>query len=276
MPQFLLSRHLASSAGSPARFHLLAVAASVCVMLVLSGCVVPPTAPPGPTAEEVARRQRVERAQSNLDEGLKQYEAGNYADAMSKLLVALDSGVLSVPQQLVARKHMAFIQCVNNRELICKEEFEKAFLLDPKFDLTPAEAGHPTWGPIFRLVKTEIELRKSGKPLPAPVVKVLSPGEKVMAEAMKAYEEADYPKAIKLYQDALKETLNVTDQIQALKYLAFSYCLTNKMTLCRSEFEKILQLNPTFELDAAEAGHPAWGPPFKTVKAKQKQAPAKK
>ena len=255
---------------------LLRIFAAASVLVMLAGCVVPPAAPTGPAPEEVARRQRVERAQANLNEGLKQYEAGNYADAMSNLLIALDSGVLAVPQQLVARKHMAFIQCVNNRELICKEEFEKAFLLDPKFDLTPAEAGHPTWGPIFRLVKTEIELRKSGKSLPPQVVKVLTPAEKMMAEGMKAYEEADYAKAIKMYQDVLKETISPADQVLTLKYMAFSYCLTNKMTLCRTEFEKILQLNPAFELDAAEAGHPSWGPPFRTVKAKQKQAPAKK
>ncbi|MEP7154162.1 MAG: TssQ family T6SS-associated lipoprotein [Betaproteobacteria bacterium] len=274
MSLFPLSRFRTPLSRLPNQFRALAAG---CALLVFAGCAVPPPAAPvGPAPEEVARKQRVERAQNKLNEGLKQYEAGNYAEAMSNLLVALDSGVLAVPQQLVARKHMAFIQCVNNRELICKEEFEKAFLLDPKFDLTPAEAGHPTWGPIFRLVKTEIELRKSGKSLPAPVVKVLTPADKAMAEGMKAYEEADYPKAIKHYQETLKENPPQADQIQALKYMAFSYCLTNRLTLCRSEFEKILQLNPTFELDAAEAGHPSWGPPFRTVKAKQKQAPAKK
>ena len=246
------------------------------VVLLASCAVAPPRAPAGPVPEELARRQRIDRVQVNLNDGLKQYEAGAYEDAMRNLLIALDSSVLTVSQQLVARKHMAFIHCVNNRELICKEEFEKAFLLDPKFDLTPAEAGHPTWGPIFRVVKTEIELRKSGKALPGPVAKVPTPGEKLMSEAMKAYEEADYPKAIKLFQDGQKETLTPADQLLALKFTAFSYCLTNRLTLCRSEFEKLLLLNPGFELNAAEAGHPSWGPPFRTVKAKQKQAPAKK
>ena len=246
------------------------------LIAILASCAVKPFTTAATAPEELAQRQRIERAQSNLNNGLKQYEAGNYDDARTNLLIALDSGVLSVPQQSNARKHMAFIQCVNNRELVCKEEFEKAFLLDPKFDLTPAEAGHPTWGPIFRLVRTEIELRKSGKSAPVQVVKTPTPGEKAIAEAMKSYEDADYPKTIKLLQDSLKETLAPATQIQALKYMAFSYCLTNRLTLCRAEFEKILQLNPAFELDAAEAGHPSWGPPFRTVKAKQKQAPAKK
>ena len=246
------------------------------LVAMLAGCAVKPPAPAAPPPDEQVRRQRIERAQASLNDGLKQYEAGSYDEARTNLLIAIDSGMLSAPEQLNARKHMAFIQCVNNRELVCKEEFEKAFVLDPNFDLTPAEAGHPTWGPIFRLVKTEIELRKSGKSLPAQVVKVPAPGEKLVADAMKSYEDGDYPKAIKLFQDSLKETLVPADQIQALKYTAFSYCLTNRLTLCRAEFEKILQLNPAFELEAAEAGHPSWGPPFRTVKTRQKQAPAKK
>lgn len=251
------------------------------LITMLAACALNPPVPanPAPSAsapEELLRQHRIARIQANLNEGLKQYEAGNYGEALKNLLIALDSGVLTVPDQLIARKHMAFIQCVNNHELVCKEEFEKAFMLDPRFDLTTAEAGHPTWGPIFRMVKSEIELRKAGKSLPVPVARMPSPGEKLLAEAMKSYEDADYAKAIKRFQDGLKETLAMEEQIQALKFMAFSYCLTNRLPLCRAEFEKILQLNPAFELDAAEAGHPSWGPPFRTVKARQKQAPAKK
>ncbi len=251
------------------------IASWTVLALIVAACAVNPSTPPkpvGPSAEDLAKQQRIQRAQTALSDGLKQYEQGAFEDAMKSLLIALDSAVLTVPQQLNARKHIAFIQCVNNREVVCKEEFEKAFALDPKFELTAAESGHPTWGPIYRLVKTEIELKKAGKGLPAPVVKLPTPGEKAIAEARKAYDEADYTKAVKLFQDALKENLTAPEKILTLKFTAFSYCLTNRLTLCRSEFEKILQLDPNFELDAAEAGHPSWGPPFKTVKAKQKQA----
>ena len=250
--------------------------AMLIALLAVAGCVAPPPAAVVSAPEELIRKQRIERAELSLASGLKQYDAGVYTDAMGNLLIALDSGVLSPPQQLSARKHMAFIQCVNNRELACKEEFEKAFLLDPKFELSPAEAGHPTWGPIFRLVKTEIDLRKSGKSLPVPIAKIQTPGERMVGEAMKAYDDADYPKAIKFFQDALNESSAQADKIQIHKFIAFSYCLTMRLALCRTEFEKILSLDPAFELNAAEAGHPSWGPPFRTVKAKQKQAPAKK
>lgn len=254
------------------------IAATLLAFLV--GCVAAPPTPTASAPEELARRQRIERAELSLSNGLKQYEAGSYAEAMNNFLVALDSGVLQPAQQLNARKHMAFIQCVNSREIACKEEFEKAFQVDPKFELLPAEAGHPTWGPIFRLVKTESELRKSGKSLPLPTAKIVTSGEKLVADATTAYDEADYPKAIKIFQDALKETPMTNDQVQIHKFIAFSYCLTMRLALCRMEFEKILQLDPAFELKAGEAGHPSWGPPFRTVKARQKQTqtpvPAKK
>jgi len=29
-------------------------------------------------------------------------------------------------------------------------------LLNPSFDLTPAEAGHPVWGPVFRSAKSKV------------------------------------------------------------------------------------------------------------------------
>ena len=263
------------------RSHYRSLGAAILpVFLLLAGCVIPPVAgPQGPTAEEVAKQQRLERAQNNLADGLKRYEAGAYDESMRSFLLALDSGVLMVAQQITARKNMAFIHCVNNREAACKEEFEKAFALDAKFDLPAAEAGHPTWGPIFRLVKTEIELRKSGRSLPAPL-KPLTIGEKLMADGAVFYDAADYNKAIKSYQDALKETLADTDQIRVHKFLAFSYCLSYRVTLCRAEFEKIFQLKADFDLEPAEAGHPSWGPSFRAVKAKQKNTnpatPAKK
>lgn len=249
---------------------------ALALLLALSGCALPPPAPPGPTAEESARIQRAERAAGTLAEGLKLYDAGMYEEALKNLLVAMDSGALTLPLQINARKHIAFIQCINNREIVCKEEFEKAFALDPKFDLTAAESGHPTWGPIFRLVKTEVELRKAGKTLPVLPVKVPTAGEKLLAEGMKAYDEGDYAKASKLYQDALKETLPPAERIRTLKFSAFSHCLTSRMTQCRADFEKILQLDPGYELDAAEAGHPSWGPSFRSVKSKLKPPTTKK
>lgn len=235
----------------------------------LAGCAAP-ASQTGPSPDDIARQQRLDRANGHLAEGLKQYDAGSYDDAMKSYLLALDSGLLTPQQQTNARKHMAFIHCVSSREANCKEEFEKSFAIDAKFDLSPAEAGHPIWGAVFRNVKNEIEARRSGRTVAVPAPKVLTAGEKLMAEATTAYDAADYNKAVKVYGDALKETLSDDDQLKARKFTAFSYCLTNRMTLCRQEFDKILAAKPDFDLAAAEAGHPSWGPSFRAAKARVK------
>lgn len=235
----------------------------------------PASVPPGtvaaPNAEELYKQQRLERAKAQLAEGIARYDAGNYADATTNLLTAIDSGVLPVADVLHARKHLAFIYAVSNREANCREEFEKAFLLDPKFELTAAESGHPGWGPVYRAVKAEVELRRAGR-APAPP-KAPSAGEKLLSDAIASYDQGDYSKTIKLLQDALKETLSTLDRVRALKISAFSYCLINRAVQCRAEFEKIFQLKPDFALDPAEVGHPSWGPSYRAAKSRQSAPP---
>ncbi len=245
---------------------------TVGVVLILSGCAVPPTAKSGPSPEDIARQQRLERAQSSFNDGLRQYDAGNYDDSLKNYLLALDSGVLTVEQQVDARKHLAFIHCLSNREASCKEEFQKAFALDSKFELSAAEAGHPAWGPVYRVVRTELEFRRTGRSVPQPAPP--SPAELAIKEGMADYDSGEYNKAIKAFQNATKDTNSAADRVKAHKYIAFSYCLSNRAALCRSEFEKIFAIQPDFDLEPAEAGHPSWGPSFRAVKAKQK--PVKK
>ncbi len=55
---------------------------------------------------------------------------------------------------------------------------------------------------------------------------------------------------------------DTAEQVESLKYLAFIYCVTERITLCRHSFYKALQLNPGFELTSAESTHPLWGPEF--------------
>lgn len=250
--------------------------AAAAFLALVAGCATPPQKPSGPTPEEIAKQQKVDRALANLSDGLRKYDGGSYDEAMKNFLLALDTGQLPVGAQVNARKHMAFVHCLSGREANCKEEFEKVMTLDAKFELAPAEAGHPIWGPVYRVTRTEAELRRSGRTLPASTVKPLSPGEKMIQEGMQSYEEAEYAKAIKSFQDALKESLVDANQVSAHKFMAFSYCLTNRATLCRAEFEAIFKLDEKFDLTPAEAGHPAWGPSFRTVKAKRKPATPKK
>lgn len=95
------------------------------------------------------------KAEQELSAGIKSYEEGNYKVAARSLQNALDSGLAFDSDSVRAHKYLAFIHCLSNREKLCKDEFRKALDLDNKFELEPAEAGHPNWGPAFRAVKTE-------------------------------------------------------------------------------------------------------------------------
>jgi len=84
---------------------------------------------------------------------VKSYEDGDYKISMEELQGALDMGLNSKDDQVAAYKYLAFIHCISGHEKQCRDNFKKAFEIDPRFDLKPAEAGHPVWGPVFRSVK---------------------------------------------------------------------------------------------------------------------------
>jgi Tfp pilus assembly protein PilF len=97
------------------------------------------------------------KAEQELSHGIKNYEEGNYKTASKSLQNALDAKLAFDSDAVQAHKYLAFIHCLSNREKQCRDEFRRAFELDSKFDLAPAEAGHPIWGPIFRSVKAETQ-----------------------------------------------------------------------------------------------------------------------
>jgi tetratricopeptide (TPR) repeat protein len=231
------------------------------LLLTLASCAMFPTTPPPKSVPvpEPTIPPRTERALANLSEGLKRYDAGNFEEAKTSFLLAADSGVLSTAQQLDARKHMAFIYALQNRESSAREEFEKAFALDAKFELTPAEAGHPKWGPVYRQVKADVASRRTGWFAPKPPTQ----SERMFNEAMVVYDTGDYAKAVQLFADIQKEPITVPERVKVHKQTAFAYCLLKKNTLCSGEFTKILKLQSNFELSAAEAGHPSWGTTFR-------------
>ena len=96
-------------------------------------------------------------------------------------------------------------------------------------------------------------------------------GNSYLAEGELNYEEGNYKVAKRRLQFALEEGLSRPDRIKAHKFLAFIACVSSQPLTCREEFAIALELDPNFELDAAEAGHPIWGPMFKSVKAKQQK-----
>jgi hypothetical protein len=90
----------------------------------------------------------------------------------------------------------------------------------------------------------------------------------VLKEGIALYNNGNYGEAIKklnspeIWQNGKDKAV----QIDAAKFMAFSYCVTSRALLCRQQFERALKLDPNFDLAAGEKGHPLWGPVFLKAK----------
>lgn len=106
------------------------------------------------------------------------------------------------------------------------------------------------------------------EPVVPPVVpKEPSPSEKALTAAIATFDRGEYAAAIRqltpLTTDA---SLDHANQLLALKSLAFSECLSRKITACRKTFERAFRLDHQFDLAPAEKGHPVWGPQFERAR----------
>lgn len=182
---------------------------------------------------------------SALRAGMRKYEEGSYVDAARYLQGAIDLGLNDAEAER-AHKYLAFMHCASRRERACREEFRKALAVNPKFALSPAEAGHPAWGPVFASVK-------AAAPTPFKL-------------ALQQYEAGEYDESAKNFEGALREGLDDKDRANAHKHLAFIHCAAQRERQCREEFRKALAADPSLELAPAEAGHPAWGPVFASLR----------
>jgi len=88
-----------------------------------------------------------------------------------------------------------------------------------------------------------------------------------LREGIRLYDEGDYNGAIKRLGARDLNNGPLATRLAALKYTAFSYCVTARPAQCRQAFDKALRLDPSFDLAPGEHGHPLWGPVF--TKAKQ-------
>jgi len=245
--------------------------------VALTACAPQQSADPAaPRVPQISEGQLREKARESLAHGIEQYNAGKFTDASRSLAAALDHGQLTRPEQGSARKHLAFIYCASGREAQCRDEFRKALEIDPAFELSAAEAGHPIWGPVYRDVRAKLSAPLAA---PAPAAKpaaARSGAEGLLDQGLARYAEGKFDAAAKLFAAAFKQGLAAkSDQIAALKHSAFSLCLLNRRTACRNEFAKIFKVDPAFDLAPAEAGHPSWVKTFAEAK-KRAQAGASK
>ena len=158
---------------------------AVLLALVCAGCAapgVPETAQPPKGATPVHVDRKIEtnapatlpnppppkapapsKSEQELEKGIRSYEDGDYKASAKQLQSALDLGLEAKRDQAKAHKYLAFMNCVTGREKKCRIEFNKALDADPKFDLEPAEAGHPVWGQVLRSVKAERAAKPKSK-----------------------------------------------------------------------------------------------------------------
>ena len=145
--------------------QIISIILSLACISFVTGCATQPEKKqpsPKPAAEPVRKAPEpiVEKApatntvgsEAALQDGITAYNEGDYNGAIKKLSAA-EIWTGSKQGQLAALKYMAFSYCVTSRQSLCKAQFEKAFKLDPKFDLAPGEKGHPLWGPAFERAK---------------------------------------------------------------------------------------------------------------------------
>jgi hypothetical protein len=116
---------------------------------------------------------------------------------------------------------------------------------------------------------------------PAPPPQLESP-EKIAARSARATAQAELESGIALYNNgdyhgAIKRFGVISEslkpykdlELRAIKFTAFSYCVTGRSSLCRLQFERAVKLDPSFNLEPGEKGHPLWGPVFDRVKKKE-------
>ena len=92
------------------------------------------------------------------------------------------------------------------------------------------------------------------------------PAERALLAGLKAYDDAQYDPADRLFREALAADLvSPRDRAEAHKRLAFIQCAAGRLGDCETEFKLARQSDRTFALDKTEAGHPVWGPVYKKL-----------
>ncbi len=89
-------------------------------------------------------------AERALLAGLKAYDDAQYEPADRLFHEALAAGLVSPRDRAEAHKRLAFIDCAAGRLAECELEFKLARQADRNFALDRSEAGHPTWGPVYK------------------------------------------------------------------------------------------------------------------------------
>ena len=92
-------------------------------------------------------------------------------------------------------------------------------------------------------------------------------------QAIGLYAQGDFPGAITALKPMVDAPeLVLSQQLRAIKHLAFSHCLLGQTALCRAMFDLALKRDSDFQLADTEASHPLWGSEFRRAQASARAA----
>ncbi len=128
----------------------------------------------------------------------------------------------------------------------------------------PAKPAQTSAKPATQPAAAKPPVGSPGNPAPAPVV--VNTEQQSLKEGIDLYNKGSYNEAIKRLAAPEVTGGSRSTQLKALKFTAFSYCLTSRTTQCRTAFDKAFKLDAAFALDAGENGHPLWMPSFTRAK----------
>ena len=104
-------------------------------------------------------------------------------------------------------------------------------------------------------------------PAPPGLAEVLErPAERALLAGIRAYDDGQYAQAEKALRRALSEGLaSPRDRATAHKLLAFISCTSDRPADCEKQFRDARAADASFALSRSEAGHPLWGPVYKSL-----------
>ena len=92
-------------------------------------------------------------------------------------------------------------------------------------------------------------------------------GAATLREGIRLYNNGDFTTAIAKLNAPEIQNAGPATRTNALKYTAFSYCVTQRPVQCRQAFDKALRIDAGFALAPGEEGHPMWSPVFEKARA---------
>ena len=104
-------------------------------------------------------------------------------------------------------------------------------------------------------------------PPPTGLAEVMErPAERALLDGIRAYDDGQYAQAEKALRKALADGLQSSrDRATAHKLLAFISCTSERVADCEKQFRDARAADAAFALSRSEAGHPVWGPVYKSL-----------